>query len=60
MREPMITEAILDVPNAWSDSDIGVLEQCHCCVFGRRIRVELAGDMPGKDLAPKHILQECH
>ena len=56
--------AIVDLPPSWPDtlqlntlSDLGYLLSR---IFGRRSRVELPEDMPGKDLVPKYMLQEYH
>jgi ubiquinone/menaquinone biosynthesis C-methylase UbiE len=53
----------LDLPDAWPDELITSPLKAWRLVtrtFGRRRRVELPNDMPGRELLPKYILQEFH
>lgn len=53
----------LELPDAWPDRMLADPRQAWrllACVFGRRKRVEVPSDMPGREWLPKYILQEFH
>ncbi|HEY8538051.1 MAG TPA: class I SAM-dependent methyltransferase [Steroidobacteraceae bacterium] len=53
----------LELPDTWPDQVLADPRKAWLLlarVFGRRRRVEIPGDMPGRDWLPKYILQEFH
>jgi ubiquinone/menaquinone biosynthesis C-methylase UbiE len=64
-HDPLVADwQSLGLPDAWPDG-LNLLRPRHLwrwvsCVLGRRTRVEVPADLPGRALLPRYLLQEFH